>query len=131
MNNYVVCNDIKINILSVKTEIISTALGGIELDLIIYKKDLENSNLTYEKLMNLFKSTSIINYYEDDILKCIYTNFNKISKCLYKDDTKTYNITLHKKLDIELLSEINSNDTINAYSAIAELYETKLLKINN
>lgn len=101
------------------------------------------SSFTAEDIKNLFTQDNDIYLYEDSYktvtnedgakevihtvpLRCVYKHYCKNLNFKYSSVTDTWDITMDKKEETEILAENNREDLITAHEAIADLYETKL-----
>lgn len=85
---------------------------------------------SFEELEALFEDGPVVNMYEDSTEETnqyvhanVFENFCKDYSCEYNSEEETFDIEITKKTDTELAIEANQSLTLDAYAAIAEVYE--------
>lgn len=126
MSKYITIGTNKIEVTSIDVDTISKKVGGIKLTAVVPKTAIDDLGLTFSDIKGLFTSGEDISFYEDDTIISTHTNFCKDFAFKYSKENAEYTISVMKKSDAEILADMNQEDTMNAYTAIADLYEAKI-----
>ena len=139
MNKYIVLDSYDSNYIEVEkisSDLSQKKFGGIQLIISVRKSVIDELGISFKELNDMFCSNTKISYYEsedDGATKTIINSFDNFClnyKCSYSEVDDTFVISLRKRFDVDILTETNQNDTIEAYAAIAELYEAKLAAVS-